>query len=263
MPPSLPSRAFMSQDLCRTMLGKVVRIPSPPRPSGFHPGKRGPCRTSTYLVARFLGGIVFGSKNRTGENRTGEPRPSTRGPFCGHRRGNFRGESLKVRTKGNQPSRVLSRGFSWAGLWVKFRFRLLCASPVFVAGGMSVKLVQRVPDMGCSKCQFFMHFTHPHIHTCTHFTHLLMDICTHCYICTFTHLHIYTSTSLFMHSHTYICMHLHTDTLYTHTHLPPPQFFSHSRGAWNKANVACSVLLPVPTLWEGCSRLKCVSASDL
>ena len=35
------------------------------------------------------------SKNRTGENRTGEPRPSTRGPFNGHLRGMFRGESLK------------------------------------------------------------------------------------------------------------------------------------------------------------------------
>ena len=35
------------------------------------------------------------SKNRTGENRTGEPRPSTRGPFRGHLRGMFRGESLK------------------------------------------------------------------------------------------------------------------------------------------------------------------------
>ena len=37
----------------------------------------------------------FWSKNRTGENRTGEPRPSTRGPFRGHLRGMFRGESLK------------------------------------------------------------------------------------------------------------------------------------------------------------------------
>ena len=35
------------------------------------------------------------SKNRTRENRTGELRPSTRGPFRGHLRGMFRGESLK------------------------------------------------------------------------------------------------------------------------------------------------------------------------
>ena len=35
------------------------------------------------------------SKNGTGANRTGQPRPSIRGPFRGHLRGMFRGESSK------------------------------------------------------------------------------------------------------------------------------------------------------------------------
>ena len=81
---------------------------------------------------------------RTGENRTGEPRPSTRGPFRGHLRGMFRGESLKGWKQGNQPSWVLSWedswghswghswthswGHSWAHSWVEVRFRLFCAS---------------------------------------------------------------------------------------------------------------------------------------
>ena len=84
------------------------------------------------------------SKNRTGENRTGEPRPSTRGPFRGHLRGMFRGESLKGWKQENQPLWVLSWGLlwadswghswthswghSWAHSWVEVRFRLFCAS---------------------------------------------------------------------------------------------------------------------------------------
>ena len=40
------------------------------------------------------------SKNRTGENRTGEPRPSTRGHFRGHLRGMFRGSFRGESSKG-------------------------------------------------------------------------------------------------------------------------------------------------------------------
>ena len=77
---------------------------------------------------------IIWSKNRTGENRTGLPRPPTRGPFRGHLRGMFRGDSLKGWKQENQPSWVLSWGLSWghswAHSWVKFRFRLFCASSI-------------------------------------------------------------------------------------------------------------------------------------
>ena len=50
---------------------------------------------SFEVVFQIVAGEQSWSTNRTGENRTGEPRPSTRGPFRGHLRGMFRGESLK------------------------------------------------------------------------------------------------------------------------------------------------------------------------
>ena len=52
-----------------------------------------------------IGKIPGWSKNRTGENRTGEPRPSTRGPL----RGRLRGESLKAENREIRP-RGCSRG---------------------------------------------------------------------------------------------------------------------------------------------------------
>ena len=78
-----------------------------------------PLRGGRYPNPRVLRRALFGtfraldthswSKNRTGENRTGEPRPSTRGPLRGHLRGRFRGESLKAENREISP-RGCSRG---------------------------------------------------------------------------------------------------------------------------------------------------------
>ena len=47
------------------------------------------------------------SKNRTGENRTGEPRPSTRGPFREHLRGSLLGSPRRAENREMKPRGAL------------------------------------------------------------------------------------------------------------------------------------------------------------
>ena len=134
---SLPVAKILSQRSCRLLRGRRQRNPGPlalfmmlrgrgpPAELGVGEGVLGRRKVEGEVVPPSgiwtknhvwglleLAGHVWlrWSKNRTGENRTGEPRPSTRGPFRGHLRGMFRGESLKGRKQGNQPSWVLSWG---------------------------------------------------------------------------------------------------------------------------------------------------------